>query len=150
MVRRLVVEPVWIGLQLKMRGALVDIGSGNGSPAIPLRVSCQLDECHLVEARTKRAAFLRHVTATLKLPNAVVHRSRFEDAIRELKRVDWITLQGVALTAALLAQIKTIAASTTTIVWISAPGVNTDIKPLKTLKVPLTGTEVFLFQLDLS
>ena len=32
MVRRLVVEPVWIGAQLEMSGSLTDIGSGNGSP----------------------------------------------------------------------------------------------------------------------
>ena len=38
MVRRLVVEPGWIGLQLQLTGVLADIGSGNGSPAIPLHI----------------------------------------------------------------------------------------------------------------
>src|SRR5205823_4516510 len=67
MVHRLVTEPVWIGLQLKPAGILADIGSGNGSPAIPLRVVCPFAACHLIEARTKRAAFLRHIATTLKL-----------------------------------------------------------------------------------
>src|SRR5438094_7814509 len=61
MVRRLVVEPVWVGLQLKALGNLVDIGSGNGSPAVPLHVLCKFQNVHLAQARSKGLEFLRHV-----------------------------------------------------------------------------------------
>ena len=52
MVRRLVVEPVWIGLRLQFSGTLADIGSGNGSPALPLHVCCRLEK--LTSSRLER------------------------------------------------------------------------------------------------
>jgi 16S rRNA (guanine527-N7)-methyltransferase len=149
MVRRLVVEPVWIGLELKLSGILADIGSGNGSPAIPLHVACGLRRSHLIEARGKRAAFLRHIITTLKVPAVAVHRARFDEAVTNLGNVDWITLQGVAFTAELIDSMRRIATTTTTIVWITSSGANAGLRPLATHRVPLTGTEVFLFRLDL-
>jgi 16S rRNA (guanine527-N7)-methyltransferase len=147
MIRRLVVEPVWIGLQLRPEGTLADIGSGNGSPAIPLHVTCDFQKAHLIEARARRASFLRHLTTTLALSNVIVHRARFESIVSELRSIDWVTLQGVALSSQLIDSIKEIASPTTTIVWISSPNVIAPLKPTRQLQVPLTGTEVFLFRL---
>jgi 16S rRNA (guanine(527)-N(7))-methyltransferase RsmG len=147
MIRRLVVEPVWIGLQLKPEGTLADIGSGNGSPAIPLHVTCDFQKAHLIEARARRASFLRHLTTTLTLSDVIVHRARFEAIVSELKSIDWVTLQGVALSSQLIDSIKEIASPTTTIVWISSPNVIAPLKPTLQLQVPLTGTGVFLFRL---
>src|SRR5262245_7655980 len=79
LVRRLVVEPIWIAEDLKIAGNVVDIGSGNGSPAIPIRLYRPLTHLHLVETRSRRAAFLRHLKSTLALKNVDVHRTRFED-----------------------------------------------------------------------
>jgi 16S rRNA (guanine527-N7)-methyltransferase len=149
MVRRLVAEPVWIGNELQLQGKLVDIGSGNGSPAIPLDIVCPIRACHLVESRTKRAAFLRHVVQTLKLDLVVVHRARFQDLAATFK-ADWITLQAVALTGELVDSIRRFAKGTTCIVWISSQSVETVLPPFRTLTVPVTGTRVFLFRLDLS
>ena len=150
MVRRLVVEPAWIGLQLRPAGVLADIGSGNGAPAIPLHVVCQFQKCHLVEARTKRAAFLRHLATTLRMPEVKVHRGRLDEVKSNLGKPDWISLQAVALTNELVDSIRSIIAPTTTIVWITSPGVQVALKPVRILSVPLTRTQVFLFQLDLS
>jgi 16S rRNA (guanine(527)-N(7))-methyltransferase RsmG len=148
LVRRLVVEPVWVGLEIKPQGTVADIGSGNGSPAIPLHVVCKFRKAHLIEARTRRAAFLRHLTTTLPLSDVVIHRARFEGIVSELGPVDWITVQGVALSNELLASVKPIASTTTNIVWISSPEVRVPLNPLRTLQVPHTGTEVFLFRLS--
>ena len=148
MVRRLVVEPVWVGLQLKAQGNLVDIGSGNGSPAVPLHVVCKFQNAHLVEARSKRAAFLRHLTTTMPLSNVVIHRARFEDVGLELGQADWITLQGVALTSDLLASVKQVASATTYIVWITSSDVKLPLDPVRILTVPMTGTKVFLFRFN--
>jgi 16S rRNA (guanine527-N7)-methyltransferase len=147
MVRRLVVEPVWIGLQLNPQGILADVGSGNGSPAIPLHVVSHFRTAHLIEARAKKAAFLRHVTTTLPLSDMVIHRSRFEELASELGPVDWITLQAVALNTAMLDAMKQIGSATTHVVWISSPGMKLPMNPVRTLRVPHTGTEVFLFRL---
>ncbi len=146
MVRRLVVEPVWSGLQLKPHGVLVDIGSGNGSPAIPLQVVCHFQNAHLIEARARKAAFLRHIATALELPEVVVHRSRFESVVSELKPVDWITLQGVALDRRLVDSIKQIASATTNVVWITSAGVEAPMNPAVRLRVPFTKTEVYLYR----
>lgn len=149
MVRRLVVEPAWIGSQLKLAGVLADIGSGNGSPAIPLHVVSSVSEMHLIEARAKRAAFLRHIVNFLELEGMTVHRNRLEDIGAELGNVDWVTLQGVALTPELLEAIKLISSPTTRVVWITSDPAP-PVPPIQKLLVPSTNTEVLVFQLDLS
>ena len=150
LVRRLVVEPVWIARELSMSGVLVDIGSGNGSPAVPLEVVCGFEKSHLVEARAKRAAFLRHLAQALQLPSMIVHRGRFEDTCGEVEKADWISLQAVALDEGLLASMRRIARPTTTIVWVTSPAVEKVAEPIRMLNVPITGTQVFLYRLDLS
>jgi len=149
LVRRLVAEPAWIAGRLRLCGNLLDIGSGNGSPALPFSiVSGEVTAVHLVEARTKRAAFLRHVAQLLEL-KATVHRARLEDLAAALIQPDWISLQGVAIDP-LLASIRRFVQPTTQIVWITSTDANTELRPVRTLTVPLTGTRAFLFQLDLS
>ena len=151
LVRRLVVEPVWIARELQPGGTLVDIGSGNGSPAIPFRIICPFRRCDLIEVRAKRAAFLRHLAATLKLQNVVVHRARFEQVGAALgSPPDWISLQAVHLNETLVDAIRRICSLTTSIVWITSRGVRSGLPPVRTLTVPITGTQVLLFQLDLS
>jgi 16S rRNA (guanine527-N7)-methyltransferase len=148
LVRRLVVEPAWIATQLRLSGTLADIGSGNGSPAIPFHVVSELSETHLVEARVKRAVFLRHLVGFLKLENVVVHRLRLEDVSTDLGKLDWISLQGVALTAELLETIKEITTSTCRIVWITSD-LTPPIPPAERLTVPGTHTQALVFRLDL-
>ena len=145
LVRRLVLEPVWVGTQLKLHGILLDIGSGNGSPAIPLDIVCGFRECHLVEARTKRAAFLRHLIATLSLVNTEVHKARFENLERSIESPDWITLQAVAFTKDILGSIRTISASTTNVVWITSSTFQTELQPSHILSVPVTDSKVLVF-----
>jgi 16S rRNA (guanine527-N7)-methyltransferase len=150
LVRRLVAEPVWIARELQLAGSFADIGSGNGSPAIPFHIVSRFVSCDLIEARAKRAAFLRHVALALKLPSVTVHRARFEDVARSLKSPNWISLQAVALSSKIIDSIRPIAGSATTIVWISSQGTEPDWTPIRTLTVPRTTTQVFLFKLDLS
>jgi 16S rRNA (guanine(527)-N(7))-methyltransferase RsmG len=148
LVRRLVVEPAWLAKRLKMTGKLADVGSGNGSPAIPLHVVAGLSETHLIEARARRAAFLRHIVNLLNLKHVVVHRMRLE-ADTDLSKVDWVSVQGVALTTELFNVIKKMSFPTTRIVWITSEP-SPPIPPVEVLRVPFTKTEVLIFQLDLS
>jgi 16S rRNA (guanine527-N7)-methyltransferase len=146
LVRRLVVEPVWVGLQMKLSGALLDIGSGNGSPAIPLHVVCRFSKCHLIEARAKRAAFLRHMAVQLRLPEVEIHRARFEEIAQDVGAVNWVTLQAVALTPDLMASIQKVATSTTNVVWLTSSATTCDIPPARVLTIPITGTKAYLFE----
>jgi 16S rRNA (guanine527-N7)-methyltransferase len=144
LVRRLVVEPAWIAKHLNLGGTLVDIGSGNGSPAIPMHVVSRLSETHLIEVRAKRAAFLRHIVSSLELQAVMVHRKRLDEAAPDLRQVDWVSLQGVALTMELVDVIRRIGGPTTRVVWITADP-SPPIPPLQTLAVPSTNTEVLIF-----
>src|SRR5678816_3930086 len=65
--RRLIVDPVWMGMKLEMKGALADVGSGNGSPGIPLSITRPFSSTDLIEPRSKRAVFLRHLAAKAEL-----------------------------------------------------------------------------------
>src|SRR5262249_48860525 len=145
LVRRLVAEPVWIARELHLAGSLVDIGSGNGSPAIPFHIASRFLACDLIEARAKRAAFLRHLAVGLKLRGVTVHRGRFEEVASSLKSPNWISLQAVALTKEIIDSIRSMATPTTTIVWISSQGTEPVLNPIRTLTVPITHTQVFLF-----
>jgi 16S rRNA (guanine527-N7)-methyltransferase len=146
LVRRLVVEPVWVGLHLRPCGVLLDIGSGNGSPAIPLQVICSFQKCHLIEARLKRAAFLRHVSAELSLPGMEIHRDRFEEIVAMLEPPDWITLQAVALTQELMTEIRAVSKQKTKVVWMTSSRVKFERQPARVVSIPITGTQVYLFE----
>jgi 16S rRNA (guanine(527)-N(7))-methyltransferase RsmG len=119
LIKRLVVEPVWVGEKLKMAGTFLDVGSGNGSPAFPLCLTRVFATADLVEARVRRAAFLRHLVSTLDV-KARIHRARFEDTLGDIPTVDWITLQAVHPTANLIRVMRHISKPTTTVVWITS------------------------------
>lgn len=55
-----------------------DLGSGAGLPGLPLRILWQKGNYHLVEAREKRALFLRTVLAGCPLPGVSVFQGRAE------------------------------------------------------------------------
>lgn len=77
---RLIVEPVVAASRLLPSDRLlVDIGSGGGSPAIPLRVMAPQLQVVLVEARTRKSAFLREVVRQLALDGTAVENRRFEE-----------------------------------------------------------------------
>ena len=77
-VDRLLLEPVAAARYLPRSAALVDLGSGGGSPAIPLALATSATGVVMVESRERKAAFLREVIRELGLNGAVEGR-RFEE-----------------------------------------------------------------------
>jgi 16S rRNA (guanine527-N7)-methyltransferase len=65
---------------------VVDLGSGNGSPVIPLAALCPEGQFTAVEVRQRRAEFLRLVSAKLGLENLSVDNRRVEELAREQPR----------------------------------------------------------------
>jgi len=118
--RRLIIDPIRIGKSLEMSGVLADVGSGNGSPGIPLSLGCDFREVHLIEPRLKRASFLRHVVAKLGLKHVIVHRNRIEDFQQGTMKCDWVSLQAIEPTADILDSLKHVASATTRVVWITS------------------------------
>ena len=56
----------------------VDLGSGAGFPGVPLAVIAPRVRFHLIEPRTKRSSFLRHVARTIGLRNVEVWEASAE------------------------------------------------------------------------
>jgi len=81
---RLFVEPIFAASRLETAESLVDIGSGGGSPAIPMVLVLRPERAVLVEARHRKCVFLREALHELGLSHTVrVERGRFE-AVAEM------------------------------------------------------------------
>jgi len=112
---RLLVEPI-LAARYVPDAAIpwFDVGSGGGSPAIPLKILRPGAQLTMVEAKSRKAAFLREAIRELGLTGAVVETGRFEDLAGrpEMKGVaQLITVRAVRIdagvfgaAAALLAQ----------------------------------------------
>ncbi len=98
---RLVLEPLLAERRIPPgAAALVDIGSGGGSPAIPIRIVRPRLTVRLVEAKERKAAFLREAVRQLKLNGVVVEPCRYEELLdrAELQGAhDVLTVRGVRL-----------------------------------------------------
>jgi len=80
-----------------------DLGSGGGSPAFPLKIVRPRVKLRLVEARSRKAAFLREVARELEFPEVDVINERIEAlALRPefVKAADLITVRGVRMDSA--------------------------------------------------
>jgi 16S rRNA (guanine527-N7)-methyltransferase len=60
---------------------MIDIGSGGGSPAIPLALALSSPHVLLVEAKTRKSVFLREALRALEMTDAEVVTSRFEELL---------------------------------------------------------------------
>jgi len=147
LIRRLIVDPVWVGYRLGMSGCLSDVGSGNGSPGIPLCITRPVVSAHLIEPRTKRAVFLRHIAGRIGLKNVVVDRCRVESIAPNALISDWITLQAVDPTPALLQALAGIGNPTTRVVWITSL-LTPPVASAEKLEIPGSNTRIWSFRLD--
>lgn len=58
---------------------LLDMGSGAGFPALPIKIASPEISITMVDSVKKKASFLRHIVRTLKLTNADVFDTRTEE-----------------------------------------------------------------------
>ena len=79
---RLLLEPALAARYLPpSTSSLMDIGSGGGSPAIPLKLCAQAAALTMVEAKARKSAFLREAVRALRLDQATVETSRYEELL---------------------------------------------------------------------
>ena len=76
-VDRLLLEPVAAAPLLPSASVLIDLGSGGGSPAIPLGLALGVEHLVMVESRSRKAVFLREAAREVGL-RATVEAVRFE------------------------------------------------------------------------
>ena len=96
---RLLLEPLVATKQLQNRPvAVMDVGSGGGSPAIPMKLALSESTLTMVEVKARKGAFLREAIRALALDGAVVETSRYEELLArpELhERFDLLSLRAV-------------------------------------------------------
>ncbi len=84
----------------------LDIGSGAGFPALPLKIWAPSIHLTMIESNHKKAAFLREVARSLTLTNVNVLTARAETlaATQDRPRADLVTLRAVEHFKAILPQ----------------------------------------------
>ena len=102
---RLIIEPLVAVSHVPREGRAIDIGSGGGSPAIPLKLAVPELSLLMVESKTRKAAFLREACRQLEIEDVVVETGRYEALLSrpELHEVhDLLTLRAVRIEARVL------------------------------------------------
>ena len=98
---RLVIEPLLATRHVPPgAGSMVDIGSGGGSPAIPMKIARPELLLRMVESRVRKAAFLRHAVRQLNLHDVEVENCRYEGLQErpEMRQAhDVLTVRGVRI-----------------------------------------------------
>ena len=80
---RLLLEPILAARHLPTGDVdIMDIGSGGGSPAIPLKLAgSSSSRLTMVEVKARKSAFLREAVRTLGLDKTTVETSRYEELL---------------------------------------------------------------------
>lgn len=98
---RLIVEPAVAAASIDRRAThLLDVGSGGGSPAIPLKIMRPDLLLTMVEVRARKSVFLREAARHIGLSATTVETAKFEDVLassRQAKPVDVISVRAVRL-----------------------------------------------------
>lgn len=85
--------------------SLIDIGSGGGSPAIPLRIVRPNLKLWMVESKGRKAAFLRECVRELGLTDVFVENARAEELLTQpalTESMDYASVRAVRLDARFL------------------------------------------------
>lgn len=141
---RLLVEPLIAAHQVE-DSALVwfDLGSGGGSPAIPLKILRPRAKLVMVESKARKAAFLREAVRLLELPDVHVENGRAEEIASEVPgRVQIVTIRAVKADSTLLSAAKELLSPGGRLLWFrstraEAIGVS-DLQTTKTVVLSAT------------
>jgi 16S rRNA (guanine527-N7)-methyltransferase len=100
---RLLIEPLVAARHLGPGSVTaIDIGSGSGSPAIPLALAAPGLSMRMVESKTRKAVFLTEVVRHLRITRASVETARFEQLLSRPdlhEGADLVTVRAVRVEA---------------------------------------------------
>ena len=107
---RLLIEPLVAASHVRPAiSSILDVGSGGGSPAIPLALSLPAVTVLMVEAKTRKSVFLREALRALDLNRGDVVTSRFEELLtkpRLHEAHDLLTIRAVRIEARVLMSLQ--------------------------------------------
>jgi 16S rRNA (guanine527-N7)-methyltransferase len=107
---RLLIEPLVAARHMPAGAArMLDVGSGGGSPAIPMALGIPAIRLLMVESKTRKAVFLREAIRAVELKEADVAASRFEELLArpELHEAhDVVTIRAVRVEPRVLSNLQ--------------------------------------------
>jgi 16S rRNA (guanine527-N7)-methyltransferase len=107
---RLLIEPLVAARHIPAGAArMLDVGSGGGSPAIPMALAVPSIRLLMVESKTRKSVFLREAIRAVDLKGADVAASRFEEllALPELHEAhDIVTIRAVRVEPRVLSNLQ--------------------------------------------
>jgi 16S rRNA (guanine527-N7)-methyltransferase len=109
---RLLVEPVLAARAIAGSAVreLIDIGSGGGSPAIPLAVALGPEVAlTMVEVKARKSAFLREAIRHLHLVSATVETARYEELLSRpelLEKFEMLSMRAVRVEPRILTTLQ--------------------------------------------
>jgi 16S rRNA (guanine527-N7)-methyltransferase len=80
---RLLIEPLLAAQHADGARSLIDIGSGGGSPALPLALALDGVRLVMIEVKTRKSVFLREAARELGLDDASVVTARHESLLSD-------------------------------------------------------------------
>jgi len=95
---RLLIEPLIASPHAHGATSMIDIGSGGGSPAIPLALALEGISLVMVEVKTRKSVFLREAVRELGLADARVVTARHESLLANTafhETYDLLTIRAV-------------------------------------------------------
>jgi 16S rRNA (guanine527-N7)-methyltransferase len=128
---RLLIEPVVAAqfVAATSGGLLLDVGSGSGSPAIPLRIMRPDLDLVMVESRARKSAFLREAIRQVGLDRADVANVRLEQMLEEPGfhgAASWVSVRAVRADRGLWRAISTFLAPKGRVLWFRSKGAAPD------------------------
>jgi 16S rRNA (guanine527-N7)-methyltransferase len=107
---RLLVEPLVAARHVPASATrMIDVGSGGGSPAIPLALAAPSLRLLMVESKTRKSVFLREAVRALGLVGADVAAARFEELLARPdlhERHDLLTIRAVRIETRVLMSLQ--------------------------------------------
>jgi 16S rRNA (guanine527-N7)-methyltransferase len=107
---RLLIEPLVAARHIPPGSArMLDVGSGGGSPAIPMVLALPSIHLLMVESKTRKSVFLREAIRAVGLEGADVAASRFEELLArpELHEAhDLVTIRAVRIEPRVLSNLQ--------------------------------------------
>lgn len=109
-VDRLLIEPVLAARFIPANAkSLIDIGSGGGSPAVPMKLARPDLALTMVEVKVRKSVFLRQVSRLLQLTKTEVENTRFEELLARPtlhENLDVVSIRAVRLDTSTLMGIQ--------------------------------------------
>lgn len=86
-------------IKIKKGDTLLDIGSGNGLPGIPIAIRFPESCVTLLEANRKKCVFIQHIIAKLQLTNVKLICDRFEKIYSDIDKFSVVFVRGVRVSS---------------------------------------------------